>query len=79
MCWRRAASPCAAPLLAGPFNLERAVDEYDCYVPVLLRIPDEVDPYDEDAVAKWLAIALANFRLAGVKASVDNEGREVRH
>lgn len=55
------------------------MDEYDCYVPVLLRIPDEVDPYDEDAVAKWLAIALANFRLAGVKASVDNEGREVRH
>ena len=54
-------------------------DDHDFYVPLLLRIPDEVDPYDDAAVGKWLAVALANFRLAGLKASVDTEGREVRH
>ena len=53
--------------------------DYECFVPILLRIPDEVDPYDEDAVAKWLAVALCNFRLAGVKAEIDTEGRELRH
>ncbi len=53
--------------------------EYDCFAPILLRIPDEVDPYDEDAVAKWLAVALTNFQLAGVHVETDTQGREVRH